>query len=111
MSGFKADVDEDYGWLAKHAFDKNPNVFPPEKFRIADFRWAVGVALSRSFFVDGELRLTPLIDFANHETSPVTLEPEGERLGCGVCQPDFGGPSSIRHCDDFVLDFWIGIYQ
>lgn len=78
MSGFSADVDEDYAWLAQNTFGANPTVFPEDKFGSADFRWAVGVALSRSFFVDGELRLTPLVDFANHASSRSMLEPIGE---------------------------------
>lgn len=78
ISGFGADVDEDYAWLAKNVFGANPTIFPEDKFGPADFRWAVGVALSRSFFVDGELRLTPLVDFANHASSRSMLEPNGE---------------------------------
>lgn len=78
MSGFRADVDEDYAWLQANTFAKHPDVFPEDKFGLSDFRWAIGVVLSRSFFIDGELRLTPLADFANHETSRDTLEPAGE---------------------------------
>lgn len=77
ISGFCADVDEDYAWLQKNAFAANPDVFPSDKFGPDDFRWAVGVALSRSFFVNGELRLTPLVDFANHSSSRAMLEPTG----------------------------------
>ena len=77
ISGFSADVDEDYAWLSQNAFSKNPEVFPADNFGPEDFRWAVGVALSRSFFVNGELRLTPLVDFANHASIPGVLEPTG----------------------------------
>lgn len=80
ISGFSADVDEDYAWLNQNAFAKNPKVFPAENFGPDDFRWAVGVALSRSFFVNGELRLTPLVDFANHSSSRVVKEPTGAKL-------------------------------
>lgn len=79
ISGFGADVDEDYTWLSKNTFAKNPGVFPADKFGPEDFRWAVGVALSRSFFVNGELRLTPLVDFANHASLRGVSEPTG---GC-----------------------------
>eukprot|EP00904_Undaria_pinnatifida_P009704 jgi/Undpi1/5864/HiC_scaffold_2.g01138.m1 len=81
ISGFSADVDEDYAWLNQNAFAKNPTVFHADKFGPDDFRWAVGVALSRSFFVNGELRLTPLIDFANHSSSRVVQEPTGGSTG------------------------------
>lgn len=77
ISGFSADVDEDYAWLSQNAFAKNPEVFPSDKFGPEDFRWAVGVALSRSFFVSGELRLTPLVDFANHASIRGVVEPTG----------------------------------
>lgn len=80
ISGFGADVDEDYAWLKENVFDKSPEVFPAGKFGPGDFRWAVGVALSRSFFVSGELRLTPLVDFANHSSMRGTLEPTGARV-------------------------------
>lgn len=73
-------MDEDYAWLNQNAFAKNPKVFPANVFGPEDFRWAVGLALSRSFFVNGELRLTPLIDFANHSSSRVVKEPTGARL-------------------------------
>lgn len=79
ISGFSADVDEDYAWLNQNAFAKHPEIFPADKFGPEDFRWAVGVALSRSFFVNGELRLIPLVDFANHAPSRGVLEPTGER--------------------------------
>lgn len=79
ISGFVADVDEDFAWLSENAFAKHPKVFPADKFGPGDFRWAVGVALSRSFFVDGELRLTPLVDFANHSSLRGVSEPTG---GC-----------------------------
>lgn len=78
ISGFCDDVDEDYSWLEQNVFSKNPTVFPSDKYGPEDFRWAVGLALSRSFFVNGELRLTPLVDFANHASSRGMLEPTGK---------------------------------
>lgn len=80
-------MDEDYAWLAENAFDKNPKVFAADKFGPTDFRWAVGVALSRSFFVDGELRLTPLVDFVNHASSRSMLEPTGAVFFAGGVLP------------------------
>ncbi|CAM9930891.1 unnamed protein product [Ascophyllum nodosum] len=82
ISGFCADVNEDYAWLQQNVFAKNPGVFPSDKFGPDDFRWAIGVSLSRSFFVNGELRLTPLVDFANHSSSRAMVEPtEGGMTG------------------------------
>ncbi|CAM9342463.1 unnamed protein product [Ectocarpus sp. 4 AP-2014] len=81
ISGFVADVDEDFAWLSENAFAKHPKVFPTDMFGPGDFRWAVGVALSRSFFVDGELRLTPLVDFANHSSLRGVSEPTGGTTG------------------------------
>ncbi|CAM9946422.1 unnamed protein product [Discosporangium mesarthrocarpum] len=88
ISGFGEDVDEDYAWLQVNAFGPNPDVFPAGDFTPELFRWAVGVALSRSFFIDGELRMVPLVDFANH--SPRSRrEPEGASMGL------FGGRSVV----------------
>ncbi|CAM9496112.1 unnamed protein product [Choristocarpus tenellus] len=80
ISGFGDDVDEDYAWLQANTFGPNPKAFPPAEFTLELFRWAVGVVLSRSFFVDGELRMVPLVDFVNH--SPRSRrEPEGGPTG------------------------------
>lgn len=98
ISGFSADVDEDYAWLSQNAFSKNPEVFPADKFGPEHFRWAVGVALSRSFFVNGELRLTPLVDFANHASIRGVLEPTGGWSCClSCCRPAPGHASAV--CD------------
>lgn len=83
ISGFGDDVDEDYAWLSQNTFKNNPNVFPADKFGPEDFRWAVGMALSRSFFVNGELRLTPLVDFANHASLRGVSEPTGGCMRAG----------------------------
>ena len=62
-----AQVDDDFAWLEKNIFSQNRVVFPASDFSAAKWRWAVGVALSRGFFVDGCSRIAPLIDFANHD--------------------------------------------
>lgn len=105
ISGFSDDVDEDYAWLSKNAFAATPDVFPADKFGAEDFRWAVGVALSRSFFVNGELRLTPLVDFANHASLPGVLEPTGGCTrwpGCWGCGASCCVVPAVSTCFAFV---------
>ncbi|CAM9815312.1 unnamed protein product [Phaeothamnion confervicola] len=74
------DLQRDFDRLDAEVFAKNRQKFPAQAFSFELFKWAVAVALSRSFFVDGALRLTPLVDFANHRAGG-TSEPQEGSLG------------------------------
>jgi hypothetical protein len=73
FSGLKADIEDDFNWLTANVFTaaQLPQLLKGGQFTLERFSWAVGCALSRSFFVDGALRLTPLIDFANHDDNDI----------------------------------------
>jgi len=71
------DIEEDASWLTEQVFEKDRERFPATVTLDGDgevrqcyteegFRWALGLAQSRSFFIDGSLRLIPFLDFVNH---------------------------------------------
>jgi len=84
------DVDDDAAWLEETLWNADRRTFPETvslRIRSPDgtdddddddwieerpcfspegFRYAVALVRSRSFFVDGSLRLLPFLDFANH---------------------------------------------
>lgn len=70
------DVEEDANWLVENVFSKNRDQFPETAkwngedipcFSAAGYTWAVAMTKSRTVFVDGKLRLLPLLDFFNHD--------------------------------------------
>jgi [ribulose-bisphosphate carboxylase]/[fructose-bisphosphate aldolase]-lysine N-methyltransferase len=91
------DIEEDYTWLVKNVFDKDRTKRFPEYvtvqlpdsgsssdaataaaaaaastktmpcFSLEGMKWAMAIAKSRSFFLDGSLRLIPLLDMCNHQ--------------------------------------------
>eukprot|EP00580_Thalassiosira_gravida_P016966 CAMPEP_0201664462 /NCGR_PEP_ID=MMETSP0494-20130426/5919_1 /ASSEMBLY_ACC=CAM_ASM_000839 /TAXON_ID=420259 /ORGANISM="Thalassiosira gravida, Strain GMp14c1" /LENGTH=625 /DNA_ID=CAMNT_0048143235 /DNA_START=122 /DNA_END=1996 /DNA_ORIENTATION=- len=75
------DIDDDSSWLNEKVWALDRNKFPETiKIQIGDdaveerpcfspdgFRHAVSLVRSRSFFVDGSLRLLPYLDYANHD--------------------------------------------
>jgi hypothetical protein len=69
ISELSSEVDLDFEWLEENVFGPDRQRFPEAQFDRATWRWAVGIALSRSFFVDGATRLAPFIDFVNHDTT------------------------------------------
>jgi len=69
------DLEEDAQWLTKHVFDKERDRFPESVtwngetipcFDAQGFKWAMALALSRTVFLDGSLRLVPFLDKCNH---------------------------------------------
>jgi [ribulose-bisphosphate carboxylase]-lysine N-methyltransferase len=76
------DIDEDASWLQEKIWSLNRSIFP-ETIRLErngnvmefpcfspkGFRWAYAIVSSRSVFVDGSLRLIPIMDMANHDDS------------------------------------------
>ena len=69
------DIEEDATWLVENVFDKNRDTFPETVtwkdqelpcFSVDGYKWAMAIAQSRSVFVDGSLRLLPILDFCNH---------------------------------------------
>jgi [ribulose-bisphosphate carboxylase]-lysine N-methyltransferase len=74
------DLEEDCAWLKANVFDKDRDRFPESVtwnnsdgagttipcFTLQGLKWAMALALSRSSFVDGSLRLIPVMDMCNH---------------------------------------------
>ncbi|KAL3799928.1 hypothetical protein HJC23_007401 [Cyclotella cryptica] len=77
------DIDDDSSWLEEKVWSENRIRFPPTVtlridgtdngeetrpcFTQQGFRYAVSLVRSRSFFLDGSLRLLPYLDYANHD--------------------------------------------
>lgn len=70
------DLDEDAAWLTERIWSKNRSVFPETVtwndqeipcFTAQGFKWAMALALSRTVFVGGSLRLLPFMDICNHD--------------------------------------------
>jgi [ribulose-bisphosphate carboxylase]-lysine N-methyltransferase len=77
------DLEEDAAWLTTNVFDKDRERFPETVtwnsngssddssstipcFTLQGLKWAMALALSRSSFIDGSLRLIPVMDMCNH---------------------------------------------
>jgi [ribulose-bisphosphate carboxylase]-lysine N-methyltransferase len=80
------DLEEDCAWLTENVFDKDRARFPESVtwntdkskndgsdgdstipcFTLQGLKWAMALALSRTSFVDGSLRLIPVMDMCNH---------------------------------------------
>lgn len=69
------DVEEDIEWLISNVFGKDRKIFPEAVklngkvipcFSVEGFKWALVLVQSRSFFLDGALRLIPFLDMCNH---------------------------------------------
>lgn len=87
------DIDDDSSWLDENAWSADRDTFPETiKLQIGDsveerqcfspdgFRYAVSLVRSRSFFVDGSMRLLPYLDYANHDDYD-SLEMVGGGIG------------------------------
>lgn len=74
------DIEDDSSWLDEKVWSADRTAFPESvQVKVGDaveerpcfsqdgFRYAVALARSRSFFVDGSLRLLPYLDHANHD--------------------------------------------
>ena len=90
------DIEDDASWLDEKLWSLDRVKFPEEvTIRVGDaeetrpcysqdgFRYAVALVRSRSFFVDGALRLLPYLDYANHDDFD-TLEISGGGVGGGI---------------------------
>jgi len=75
------DIEDDATWWEERIWSKNRNAFPEfvevpnldgtstqkrNCFNQDGFKWAMSMVNSRSVFVDGQLRLVPIADYANH---------------------------------------------
>lgn len=69
------DIEEDAHWLVNNVFNKNRDIFPETVvlngetipcFSVEGMKWAMALSRSRSFFLDGTLRLIPFLDMCNH---------------------------------------------
>jgi [ribulose-bisphosphate carboxylase]-lysine N-methyltransferase len=90
------DIEDDASWLNEKLWNSDRVKFPESvTLKIGDaeetrpcysqdgFRYAVALVRSRSFFVDGALRLLPFLDYANHDDGD-TLEISGGGVGGGI---------------------------
>lgn len=81
------DMEEDFNWLREAIFSKDRRTFPETVidanhqnlpcFSLQGFQWAMSIVQSRSFFLDGALRLIPIFDFLNHDDSAPELSASG----------------------------------
>jgi len=69
------DLEEDAGWLTDNVFSADKDKFPAtvtwngesiDCFNLQGLKWALALAQSRTVFVDGSLRLIPVLDMCNH---------------------------------------------
>lgn len=77
------DLEEDVTWLIDNIFSKDRKKFPETiqwngeeipAFSTEGYAWAMSLSQSRAVFVDGKLRLLPLMDFCNHDDDAVEVE-------------------------------------
>jgi len=76
------DIDDDSAWLVEKLWNSDSEDAFPKSVKIDagegivderpcftpdGFRYAVALVRSRSYFVDGQLRLLPYLDYANHD--------------------------------------------
>lgn len=70
------DLEEDANWLTENVFSKDRTKFPEtiqwngqeiHCFDVKGYTWAMALTQSRSVFVNGALRLIPLMDIVNHD--------------------------------------------
>ena len=79
------DIEEDALWWKEKVWSKDRNIFPEVAggrpcFTEEGFKWAYAIAMSRCVFVDSELKLCPIIDYANHDDIE-TVEVDGGFFG------------------------------
>ena len=79
-SCFKQCLSKDYdGWT--HAIDESlegdNKVRSHDCFNLQGFTWALSIVYSRSYFLDGTLRLLPILDYANHKEGCNELQGKG----------------------------------
>lgn len=83
------DIEEDASWLDEKIWSKNKVRFPDTVelngktypcFSQKGFSWAMSIVTSRSVFVDGKLRLIPVLDMINHDATG-TNEVAGGNMG------------------------------
>uniref|UniRef100_A0A7S2A866 SET domain-containing protein n=1 Tax=Trieres chinensis TaxID=1514140 RepID=A0A7S2A866_TRICV len=84
------DVEEDAAWLTERVWDLDRTKFPDtvtlengderDCFNADGYLWAVAIVTSRAVFVDGALRLIPVLDMANHDDIG-TVEVGGGTMG------------------------------
>jgi [ribulose-bisphosphate carboxylase]/[fructose-bisphosphate aldolase]-lysine N-methyltransferase len=90
-------VQDDATWLIENVFEKDRERFPETVvlstndkapcFSVDGMKWALAIVQSRSFFVDGKLRLFPLLDFCNHSDQAQEIQAASVASGSGM----FGG--------------------
>lgn len=86
------DIEEDATWLVENIFKKDRTKFPErvkwrsnesgkeeeiDCFSVEGYKWAMALTQSRSIFLDGCLRLIPVLDMCNHDD-------DGEEINGGT---------------------------
>ncbi len=83
------DLDEDSSWLEENVWALDREKFPETVelngesypcFNSEGFAWASSIVSSRGVFVDGSIRLIPILDLANHDDIG-TEEVQGGTMG------------------------------
>jgi [ribulose-bisphosphate carboxylase]/[fructose-bisphosphate aldolase]-lysine N-methyltransferase len=76
------DIEEDALWLINNLFEKDRSLFPETVtlngeilpcFSVEGYKWAMAMSRSRSFFLDGTLRLIPFLDMCNHSDDAIEI--------------------------------------
>ena len=76
------DIEEDAMWLIKNVFEKDRPRFPETVtlngkilpcFSVDGYKWAMALSRSRSFFLDGTMRLIPFLDMCNHSDDAIEV--------------------------------------
>ena len=76
------DIEEDALWLVKNIFENDRARFPETVtlngkvrpcFSVDGYKWAMALSRSRSFFLDGTLRLIPFLDMCNHSDDAIEV--------------------------------------
>jgi [ribulose-bisphosphate carboxylase]/[fructose-bisphosphate aldolase]-lysine N-methyltransferase len=120
------DIEEDATWMEKHIFEADRARFPSviewngktiDCFSVQGFKWAVALAQSRSFFIDGALRLIPILDMCNHdddaeEIRTASMGVFGSSKGSQLVAPKDYAPGEEVFCSygpmspaDFLLEY------
>ena len=66
------DIEDDFSWLESQILSKDKSRYPQVVgnnlpcFSLEGFQWAMAMVSSRAAYLDGMLRLVPIVDFANH---------------------------------------------
>lgn len=108
------DMQDDFAWWNQHVLQKDRTRFPEYILSTTDnknqqqqqhcftwkgFQWAMAIVQSRSFFLDGSLRIIPLLDMCNHDDAAQEIQ-LSQPTGIGAF---FGGGGGNKQPPNAVL--------